>query len=109
MALGYPIFVTDIDPATRRVTLGEKQDLLRTRLTARQINLHGDRVGSVGLRCAAKIRYNHAPQPATVRRTGADEIEVVFDEPQSAVTPGQAVVCYDGPVVLGGGWIETAG
>ena len=108
VALGYPIFVTDIDPATRRVTLGEKQHLLRTRLTARQINLHGDRVGTTELRCTAKIRYNHTPQPAMVRRTGVDEIDVRFDEPQTAVTPGQAVVLYDGPVVLGGGWIESA-
>ena len=55
---------------------------------------------------SAKIRYNHLPQPATVRVTGDDEFLVEFDQPQSAITPGQAVVLYTGDVVLGGGWIE---
>jgi tRNA-specific 2-thiouridylase len=61
----------------------------------------------VSLRCQAKIRYNHQPQPATVTLTGDDELTVTFDDPQTAVTPGQAVVCYDGDVVLAGGWIES--
>ena len=56
-------------------------------------------------RCLAKIRYRHAPSPAFVTATG-DGAMVRFDEPQSAVTPGQAVVFYDGSRVLGGGWIE---
>ncbi len=60
------------------------------------------------MRCTAKIRYNHQPQPATLQLTGSDEIRVTFDEPQSAITPGQAVVCFDGDVVLGGGWIDAA-
>ena len=57
--------------------------------------------------CLAKIRYNHDPQPATVMAEGG-EIIVRFDEPQMAITPGQAVVLYDGDIVLGGGWIEKA-
>ena len=59
------------------------------------------------MRCSAKIRYNHPPQLATATVTGEDELVVRFDEPQSAITPGQAVVLYDGDVVLGGGWIES--
>lgn len=106
VALGYPIYVVDIDAGSNRVVLGDKEQLLRTQLVANQINVISDRVTSEPLKCEAKIRYNHAPQPATVRRTGADELTVVFDEPQSAVTPGQAVVCYDGDVVLAGGWID---
>ena len=58
--------------------------------------------------CHAKIRYNHDPQPARFTVTGEDELTVEFDEPQSAITPGQAVVLYDGDRVLGGGWIDSA-
>jgi tRNA-specific 2-thiouridylase len=113
VALGHPIYVVDIDPAANRVTLGEKHLLLKRRLVARQINLLSDRLGragDAGLRCAAKIRYNHAPQPcrAFVRGDAGDELAVTFDQPQSAITPGQAVVLYDGDVVLGGGWIDLA-
>ncbi len=108
VAFGYPIYVVDIDPTENRVTLGEKAELLKTTLVANDINLIGDRISRAAeeLRCAAKIRYNHPPQPATVRLSGAGEITVRFDEPQSAITPGQAVVCYDNEVVLGGGWID---
>ena len=60
------------------------------------------------VRCSAKIRYNHQPQSATATLVGPDELSVRFDEPQSAITPGQAVVLYDGVEVLGGGWIDGA-
>ena len=56
--------------------------------------------------CEAKIRYNSPPAPARVRMQD-DVLEVVFDAPMEAITPGQAVVCYDGEQVLGGGWIDT--
>ncbi len=147
VAFGRPIYVVDIDPAQNRVVLGEKDQLLKRSLIARQINVLSDRFGAastlsrvptgegrgegsgtltdgphpnplpeyqereqdrVTLRCQAKIRYNHQPQPATVTLTGDDELTVTFDTPQSAITPGQAVVCYDGDVVLAGGWIESA-
>jgi tRNA-specific 2-thiouridylase len=111
VALGYPIYVVDIETDTNRVKLGSKQDLLKSTLTANQINLIGDRLktsGDAGVRCSAKIRYNHDPQPAVATLTGNDELTVKFDAPQTAITPGQAVVIFDGDVVLGGGWIETA-
>ena len=60
------------------------------------------------LSCQAKIRYRHTPSPATVQSLPDGAVRVAFMEPQSAVTPGQAVVFYDGPRVLGGGWIECA-
>jgi hypothetical protein len=63
---------------------------------------------NAALRCQAKIRYNHQPQPARAWVSGEDQITVHFDEPQPAITPGQAVVLYDGDVVLGGGWIDRA-
>ena len=109
LALGRPVYVTEIDPASNRVTVGERDDLLKSTLVAHQINVLNSRLsGADSLSCQAKIRYNHAPQPATVSVTGADELTVRFDEPQSAITPGQAVVLYDGDVVLGGGWIDSA-
>lgn len=110
VALGYPVYVVNIDPAGNRVTLGDKADLLRHRLVADQINLLRDLPAEdqPPMRCTAKIRYNHTPQPAVARRIGTDLIAVEFEEPQSAVTPGQAVVLYDGEIVLGGGWIKTS-
>jgi tRNA-specific 2-thiouridylase len=109
VAMGLPVYVVDIDPKENRVTLGEKHELLKRRLIATQINLLSPRLGSApSLPCQAKIRYNHAPQPAHVSLTGEDELRVEFDEPQSAITPGQAVVLYDADVVLGGGWIDHA-
>ena len=103
-----PLYVLSIDPASNRVTVGEKEALSARTLRARQLNLLSPALspGAGPVRCSAKIRYNHAPQPATASVTGDDELTVTFDEPQSAITPGQAVVLYDGDVVLGGGWIE---
>ena len=60
------------------------------------------------VRCSAKIRYNHQPQPAVATLISPDELSVRFDELQSAITPGQAVVLYAGEEVLGGGWIDIA-
>ena len=118
VAFGYPIYVVDIDPQNNQVVLGDKDALLKRTLIAHQINLlstpspgtpeEGRGEGLEGIPCTAKIRYNHQPQPARLFITGTDEIRVTFDEPQSAVTPGQAVVCFDGDIVLGGGWIDEA-
>jgi tRNA-specific 2-thiouridylase len=110
VALGYPIYVVDIDPADNRVTVGDKAALMRRELRADQVNLLIDRpelTDGTGLRCSVKIRYNADPQPATAWLAGG-ELRVRFDQPQSAVTPGQAVALYDGDVVVGGGWIESA-
>jgi len=108
VALGHPVYVIDIDPAANRVKLGQKEDLLKRELIATQINLLSDRLCTGPIHCHAKIRYNSTPQPATAVLSGTDELTVRFDEPQSAVTPGQAVVLFDGDVVLGGGWIDSA-
>jgi len=109
VAFGYPIHVVDIDPQANRVTLGEKDALMKRMLTARQLNCLSPRLrDAIDLKCTAKIRYNTPPQPARATIAGAAELTVTFDEPQSAITPGQAVVLFDGDVVLGGGWIESA-
>ena len=108
LALGHPIYVVDIDSTSNRVTVGEKEDLLRTSLIAHQINVLSDRLAAGSVKCSAKIRYNHPPQPAVATLVNKDEITVDFESPQSAVTPGQAVVLYDNDIVLGGGWIDSA-
>ena len=109
LARPFPLYVVGIEAAINRVIVGGKEELLRTTAIANQINVLAQRAldaTAEPLRCTAKIRYNAQPQPATMLRTGDDEIRIVFDEPQSAITPGQAAVCYDGDVVLGGGWID---
>jgi tRNA-specific 2-thiouridylase len=120
VAFGRPIYVVDIDATSNRVTVGDKKDLLRSELTASQINLLSSRLspGSGPIRCTAKIRYNHSPQVAVAEVIQAPsqenvepgtqnlKLKVSFDEPQAAITPGQAVVLYDGDVLLGGGWID---
>ncbi|HVT89014.1 MAG TPA: tRNA 2-thiouridine(34) synthase MnmA [Tepidisphaeraceae bacterium] len=107
VALGYPVYVVDIDPVANRVIVGDRESLLRRGLMASQVNCLSSRLkGEV--RCQAKIRYNHQPQPATARITSDDEFIVNFDVPQPAITPGQAVVLYDDDILLGGGWIERA-
>jgi tRNA-specific 2-thiouridylase len=109
VARGVPLYVLEIDPATNRVTVGEKEALLKRSLVATQINVLSARLANAEeMPCLAKIRYNHPPQPARVTRGGADELSVRFDEPQGAITSGQAVVVYGDDVVLGGGWIDHA-
>ena len=113
VAFGHPIYVVDVDPASNRVVVGSREELLKKSLVADQLNLLDARLrslaaGEAPVRCAAKIRYNAVPVPAGVSRVSADELRVAFDDPQSAVAPGQAVVLYDGDVVMGGGWIERA-
>jgi len=109
VALGYAIYVADIDPASNRVTVGSREAVLKKSLRARQINIIEETlVSAAPMRCDARIRYNHDPQPATAQLTDTDELTVRFDQPQSAITPGQALVLYQGDIVLGGGWIESA-
>lgn len=106
-----PLYVLERNASTNTVTVGEKDRLLSTGLTADQTNwlLPPDRVPrDTAMRCLAKVRYNSPPMPATVRATSDATLEVRFDEPVSAVTPGQAVVCYDGDELIGGGWIDKA-
>ncbi len=112
VALGEPQFVVRIEPDTRRVVLGDRSSLDRRELTARGCNwLAFDPDADPGepRRCYAQIRYNSPAQPATVTLLPNQRAEIVFDTPQFAITPGQAVVCYDADNnlrVLGGGWIE---
>lgn len=105
IAMGSRRYVLKIVPDSNEVVLGNRHDLLAVELRASRVNwLTTPRAQ---MRCLVKIRYRHAPAPAHVRCTNDGAI-VHFDEPQSAITPGQAVVFYDGTRVLGGGWIDEA-
>ncbi len=105
LAMGKPIYVTRIDSVRHAVTIGTRDDLAADRLEARDVRwLIEPPTGP--LRASVKIRYTHRPAPATVEPLAPDRVRVVFDEPQTAITPGQAAVFYDADVVLGGGWIE---
>lgn len=106
IALGYPAFVGCKNIADNTVTLCSDQELYRDTLTASELNLLIDDPLDHPVRAEAKIRYRHAPAPATVIRTEEDRISVRFDTPQRAIAPGQSVVLYDGDTVIGGGVIE---
>jgi tRNA-specific 2-thiouridylase len=100
-----PMYVLQLKAADREVIVGPRASLERTTLTASGVNWILDEP-SRPLSVTAQIRHRHQAAPATVRTLGPDRAEVVFAAPQMAVTPGQAVVFYDGDVVVGGGWID---
>jgi tRNA-uridine 2-sulfurtransferase len=112
VALGDRKFVVRIEPESRRVVIGDRGELDRTKLTAANCNWLGIDPAEAMDRpqpCFVQIRYNASAQPATMTVLAERRLQVVFDQPQFAITPGQAVVCYDAEEnqrVLGGGWIE---
>ncbi|MGE0760865.1 MAG: tRNA 2-thiouridine(34) synthase MnmA [Pirellulaceae bacterium] len=104
VAMGERWYVVRIEPDTRHVVIGRRDELARRELTARQCNWQQP-VPSGAFRCLAQIRYNAPAAAATGERLAGDRLRLVFDEPRHGVAPGQAVVCYAGDQVLGGGWI----
>lgn len=106
LALGYPAFVLEIRPETNEVVIGTKEESMTMQLRARNLNFMSIEDLTEPLHVFTKIRYNHKGAWCTIEKTGEDEILCTFDEPQRAVTPGQAVVFYDGEYVLGGGTIQ---
>jgi tRNA-specific 2-thiouridylase len=107
IAAGEPLYVIQTDPKTQQVIVGSNDDLLRAELIARDINWVSIAAPAQPRRAEVKIRNKHVAAPATLVPAGDESrVTVVFDNPQRAVTPGQAAVFYDGDLVLGGGWIE---
>ena len=101
-----PLYVLEIKPDSAQVVVGSREALGRTQLTASEVNWISGVPPGDWLRVSAQIRHRHAAAPARVRRTDEGRAELDFDTPQTAITPGQAVVFYDGDEVLGGGWID---
>jgi tRNA-uridine 2-sulfurtransferase len=105
VATGSPLYVLQIKGDNRQVVVGEQKNLYSRNMLTRRTNLISRGELPEPVRVSVKIRHRHEPAAATIQKTGADEIVVTFDEPQRAVTPGQAAVFYDGDIVVGGGWI----
>jgi tRNA-specific 2-thiouridylase len=107
VTVGEPLYVIGTQPSSQTVVVGRAEELLRSRCTVRDVNWIRWAEPPSEVRAQVKIRNQHTAAPATVRPLEEPcRAEVVFDEPQRAVTPGQAAVFYDGDLVLGGGWIE---
>jgi tRNA-specific 2-thiouridylase len=104
LATSKPMYVLELRPAAGQVVVGPRSSLERTSLEASAVNWIVEMPASE-IRVTARIRHRHADAAATVLPLGADRARVTFDQAQVAVTPGQAVVFYDGDVVAGGGWI----
>ena len=102
-----PLYVVDIDDASRRVVVGKKQELSCAGLTARSVNWHDD-PGAAEVEAEVQIRYRAPAVPCVIRNARTDSCEVRFREVFPAVTPGQAAVFYRGDAVVGGGWIHSA-
>ncbi|HZU34358.1 MAG TPA: tRNA 2-thiouridine(34) synthase MnmA [Gemmataceae bacterium] len=107
-AAGRRRYVLQILPETNDVVLGDREQLLARALRADRVNWLIEPPPATALACTARIRYRHEPAAATVLALPGQRASVEFAEPQTAITPGQAVVFYDGSRVLGGGWIEAA-
>lgn len=107
LSVPEPVYVCAVDVLKNEVVLGKNSDLFSKTLNANDINLISVPEIKEPMRVTAKVRYRHKEQPATVTQTGPDSFRVVFDDPQRAITKGQAVVLYDGAAVVGGGRIDS--
>ncbi|MAX21325.1 MAG: tRNA 2-thiouridine(34) synthase MnmA [Planctomycetaceae bacterium] len=109
VALGTPHYVVKINRDSRQVVLGSHDELGKTSLQADRTNWLITPEPEKPFRCQAQIRYNSAPQDATAsisEMNGEKILQVTFDQSVHGIAPGQAVVCYDGDMVIGGGWIR---
>ena len=104
IAAGKPVYVCEIRPQTREVVLGNPEDLMSRDVYVSDFNWISGNAPGGRIRCTAKVRYRQSEQPAVLSVEG-DIVHIVFDQPQRAITPGQAAVVYDSDVVLGGGTI----
>lgn len=100
-----PYYVTELRPARNQVVVGRKEDLFQRKVEAKEFSSPEGRLEITETRATAQIRYRHKPAPGILKVLSQDRIRFEFDDPQPAVTPGQALVCYQADRVLGGGWI----
>lgn len=106
LSMGHPVFVLEIRPETNEVVIGDSEDVFSDRLYADQLNFMSIADLDGEMEVMAKIRYSHKGANCLIRRIDTDIIECIFEEKQRAITPGQAVVFYDGDYVVGGGTIR---
>ncbi|QAT41099.1 tRNA 2-thiouridine(34) synthase MnmA [Clostridium sp. JN-9] len=107
IALGTPMFVTDINPLRNEVVLGSEEDIFKTSLVAKDMNFIPFDTLKEPMQVEAKIRYSVKPSKAVIYPNGDGRVKVEFKDKQRAITKGQSVVFYDGDMLLGGGLIET--
>ncbi len=107
VATGTPLYVIQIDPQRKRVTVGSDEELFRSACQVRSVNWIRPVQAGERFKARVKIRNKHQAAPARVEAIDADQARVEFEQPQRAITPGQAAVFYDGDEVAGGGWIST--
>jgi tRNA-specific 2-thiouridylase len=105
VAFGQPRYVIRVEPQTRRVVIGQREELARCSITAGRTNWLIEEPAAP-LRCDVKIRYLSQAVGATVTPLAGGRLRAELDEPKHGIAPGQALVCYRGDRVLGGGWIE---
>lgn len=105
LSMGRPVFVVQIKPDTNEVVIGDNMDVFASKLYADRINLMGAATIEDGMRATAKIRYSHEGASCTLKMLDKDLLECTFDQPQRAITPGQALVLYQNDYVIGGGTI----
>jgi len=105
LAMGHPVFVTDILPMTNEVVIGESEDLFTTKLYCNQLNFMAEEKLSGTRELLGKIRYAHKGSSCRIRMVDEDLLECEFDEPVRAVTPGQSAVFYEEGHIFGGGVI----
>jgi tRNA-specific 2-thiouridylase len=105
VATGSPLYVIQINGEQRHVVVGNQEELYSRTLRARRVNLVAVDELHEPMRVLVKIRHRHEGASAVLEKSGGDEVLIAFDEPQRAITPGQAAVFYDGDIVVGGGWI----
>ncbi|MGH9828583.1 MAG: aminomethyltransferase beta-barrel domain-containing protein, partial [Blastocatellia bacterium] len=109
IASSDPLYVVKIDVPLNRLVVGRREELYGDVLIANGVNWVSRTEPSEPACANVRIRYRSPEAPATITPLGAERVQIRFDEPQPAITPGQATVFYDGDVVVGGGWIEKAG
>lgn len=105
LAMGHPVFVIELKPETNEVVIGKADEVFSERLYANRLNFMAIEDLEDEMIVEAKIRYSHKGAACMIKKTAEDELLCIFDEPQRAITPGQAVVFYKNDYVVGGGTI----
>ena len=108
LASSRPYYVIKVIPEKNQVVVARKEDLYSSQVEAESFHWLGGEPPKEAMRVLAQIRYRHIPAPGRLVVSSQQEVRLEFEEPQWAITPGQALVCYQGDRVLGGGWIKRS-